>query len=93
VGRYPERARILDWNVIYADYPALVELFEEIFVRRYYPFRPARRTPFVVDCGANVGVSAMFFKTVAPEAEILAFEPEPTAFRLLCDNVARCRGQ
>jgi len=87
VGFLPGHARILDWEVAYADYSASVELFEEIFVRRHYPFRPVRPSPFVVDCGANIGVSAMFFKTLAPQAEILAFEPEPTAFRLLCDNV------
>jgi FkbM family methyltransferase len=40
-----------------------------------------------VDCGANIGVSALFFKTVAPDAEILAFEPEARAFELLTENV------
>jgi FkbM family methyltransferase len=83
----PRRAQMLGWEVAYVDYPAVVGLFEEIFVRRHYPFRPARSAPFVVDCGANIGVSTMFFKTLAPEAEILAFEPEPTAFRLLTQNV------
>jgi FkbM family methyltransferase len=86
-GRYPRHARILGWEVDYVDYPAVVELFEEIFVRRHYPFKPARASPFVVDCGANIGVSAMYFKTLAPQAEILAFEPEPTAFRLLSENI------
>ena len=83
----PARARILDWEVAYADYRALVELFLEIFVRRHCPFRAARSSPFVVDCGANIGVATMFIKTLAPQAEILAFEPEPTAFRLLRQNV------
>jgi FkbM family methyltransferase len=80
-------ARVLDWDVAYVDYRALVELFLEVFVRRHYPFRAAHSSPFVIDCGANIGVATMFFKTLAPQAEILAFEPEPTAFRVLRQNV------
>jgi FkbM family methyltransferase len=86
-GWLPQRARLLDWEMVYVDYAALVTLFEEIFVRRQYPFQPQRAKPFVVDCGANVGVATLYFKTLAPDADVLAFEPEPTAFRLLEENV------
>jgi FkbM family methyltransferase len=87
--RPPLIARIVGNRVAYASYPALVSLFEEIYLRRHYPFRPTEARPLVIDCGANIGIATMFFKAVAPDARVLAFEPEPTAFRLLEDNVMR----
>ena len=42
-----------------------------------------------MDCGANIGMSVMYVKSLAPDAEVLAFEPEPTAFRLLVENMDR----
>jgi FkbM family methyltransferase len=89
LGSSPRRARLLGFDVAYQNFGALVELYEEIFLRRHYPFRPARPSPFVVDCGANIGVATLFFKAVAPDARVLAFEPEPTAYGLLQENVRR----
>lgn len=66
---------------------ALVALFEEIYVRRHYPFSPRRADPYVIDCGANVGVATMFFKTVAPAARVVAFEPLPAAADLYEKNI------
>jgi FkbM family methyltransferase len=88
-GRPPRFARIVGSELAYVDFPDLVRLVEEVYLLRHYPFRPARPDPFIVDCGANIGVATLFFKTLAPGARILAFEPEPTAYRLLCENVAR----
>jgi len=85
----PPIARFAGNRVAYASYPALVSLFEEIYLRRHYPFRSTHAGPLVIDCGANIGIATMFFKAVAPDARVLAFEPEPTAFRLLEDNIAR----
>jgi FkbM family methyltransferase len=87
----PERARLLGLEVAYADYGALVTLYEEVFIRRSYPFRPRRAHPFVVDCGANIGIATLFFKSVAPDAEVLAFEPAPASFALLAENVRHNR--
>jgi FkbM family methyltransferase len=83
----PHRVRVLDWSVAYSDYDAVVHLFEEIFIRHHYPFGARRPRPLVVDCGANIGMSVLYVKSLAPQAEILAFEPEPTAFRLLVENM------
>ena len=62
-----------------------------LYLRRHYPFRPVRARPLVIDCGANIGVATLYFKTVAPEARVIAFEPEPTAYELLRENVERNR--
>jgi FkbM family methyltransferase len=80
-------SRIFGHDVAFADHEALVHLFEEVWLLRHYPFRPTRSDPVVVDCGANIGVATLYFKALAPQARVIAFEPEPTAFRLLTANV------
>jgi FkbM family methyltransferase len=47
------------------------------------------RKPLIVDCGANIGSSALWFSARYPEAHIVAIEPAPANFALLSVN---CRG-
>ena len=47
------------------------------------------KTPLIVDCGANIGASVLWFSARYPEAHIVAIEPEPRNFDLL---EANCRG-
>ncbi|WP_419189814.1 FkbM family methyltransferase [Stieleria marina] len=50
-------------------------------------FTPAGDRPLIVDCGANIGVSVLEWKTRWPQAEIICFEPDPFAFEILQANV------
>jgi len=52
-------------------------------------FTPREEQPLIIDCGANIGVSMLEWKTRWPGAQILCFEPDPFAFRLLEQNVER----
>lgn len=45
----------------------------------------------VLDIGANVGVTALYFSQIFPNAEIFAFEPAPDNFAVLQKNVANCK--
>ncbi|TWU59981.1 31-O-demethyl-FK506 methyltransferase FkbM [Rubripirellula tenax] len=49
-------------------------------------FTPRGERPFIVDCGANIGVSALEWKTRWPTADVLCFEPDPYAFKVLEKN-------
>jgi FkbM family methyltransferase len=51
--------------------------------------RAAVRT--VLDIGANVGVTALYFSQIFPNANIYAFEPAPDNFAVLAKNVANCK--
>ncbi len=42
----------------------------------------------IVDCGANIGCSVLWFATQFPEAQIVAIEPDTANFELLNRNVA-----
>ena len=44
----------------------------------------------VLDIGANVGVTALYFSQVFPNAAVYAFEPAPDNFAVLSKNVANC---
>lgn len=43
--------------------------------------------PFIIDCGANIGISTLYFKYRFPDAEIIAFEPDNKNFDYLQKNV------
>lgn len=41
------------------------------------------RTPLIVDCGANIGASPIWFSRLFPEARVFAIEPEEHNYELL----------
>lgn len=63
-------------------------LLIDVFIRQDYYFPYTAATPFIIDCGANVGFSVAYFKMRFPQAKILAFEPDPENFALLQKNLA-----
>lgn len=44
--------------------------------------------PLIVDCGANIGASALYFAEQFPRARVLALEPQPGNFDILSRNCA-----
>ena len=61
----------------------------EIFFGREYSLRTRLPTsPIVFDCGANIGMSTIWFLSQLPGARVHAFEPEPENFRLLSANLS-----
>lgn len=45
------------------------------------------RTPLVIDCGANNGLSSLFLASLYPQAIVVAIEPSDANFGLLTANV------
>lgn len=60
----------------------------EIFSDEVYRLVARRPKPFIIDCGANVGMSVVHFKNLYPDCTVVAFEPDPTQFQVLQRNVA-----
>lgn len=65
-----------------------VTIYREIFSREIYRFRTARPSPYILDCGANIGISVIYFKKLFPNSNIVCFEPDPITFEALTKNVA-----
>jgi len=68
------------------DVASFLSMYEEIFVHRIYEI-PAD-APRILDLGANIGISAIWFRERYPESRILAVEADPRIFRYLERNVA-----
>lgn len=62
--------------------------FERGLAAHQRALRAAGKTPIIVDCGANIGISAIWFATRFPEAVVVAVEPEPENYALLARNAA-----
>lgn len=49
--------------------------------------RPLAGDPkFIIDAGAHIGLSSVFFASKYPEATVVALEPEPSNFAILLKN-------
>lgn len=62
-------------------------LFNEIFLKGGYYLEPTSAPIRVIDCGANIGVSLLYIKLMAPHAQVLCFEPNPSACNILKKNI------
>jgi FkbM family methyltransferase len=70
----------------FVDSASFLFMYDEIFKSQIYTFKSESETPFIIDCGANIGISIHFFKNLYPDAHILAFEPDPKVFKVLYEN-------
>jgi FkbM family methyltransferase len=69
------------------DKSSFLSAYHEIFEREIYKFETSNPKPRIVDCGANIGLSVLYFKKLYPDATITAFEPDPRALAALRANV------
>ena len=61
---------------------------DEIFVNEVYKFLPDKDQPVIIDCGANIGLSILYFKKISKNSKIIAFEADPLVFKQLENNVS-----
>jgi FkbM family methyltransferase len=85
--RSPVVHSVLGYTIHANDYSTLLFLFREIFLVNSYQFNTQTEQPVILDCGANIGMAVLYFKYLYPQAQITAFEPNPSAFRLLEKNI------
>jgi FkbM family methyltransferase len=62
-------------------------VYNEKFKVNQYKFSTRTTAPLILDCGANIGISVLYFKKLYPRARVIAFEPNPETFKLLEHNV------
>jgi len=73
----------------YVDAPSLRSQYQEIFLEREYDFSSTEPAPLILDCGANIGLSAIRFKQQHPRSHVVAFEADPAIAAVLHDNLTR----
>jgi FkbM family methyltransferase len=65
----------------------VLHTYKEIFENEIYRFSSDSKMPVIIDCGANIGLSAIYFKLLYPNATVAAFEPDNNNFELLKKNI------
>jgi FkbM family methyltransferase len=61
--------------------------YRELFEDEIYKFSSTNQAPLIVDCGANIGLSVLYFKSLFPMARVIAYEPDENNFSVLKENI------
>lgn len=65
-----------------------VSLFRDILLNKEYEWDLPAAPRLIVDAGANIGLSSIFYANRYPHARIICVEPEPCNARMLRKNMA-----
>src|ERR1044071_4676506 len=84
-----ESTDILGRPIELVDSLSFIYMFEEIFEREIYRFNSETESPYVLDCGSNIGLSVIYCKQLYPRARVVAFEADDEIFAVLKRNVER----
>ena len=87
----PTEVTLGRWRFQVPDVASFLSAFGEIFIEHLYRFESQHPDPLIIDVGANVGVSVLYFKTLFPQSRVIAFEPDPAMFAYLKENLQRNR--
>jgi FkbM family methyltransferase len=86
--KYEESSiNFLGKDIKFSDNEAFIGMVNEIFIKKNYMFISQTNSPLILDCGANIGLSTIFFKQIYPKAIIICFEPDPKIYELLKYNL------
>ena len=82
-------SRTADQIFKYNDYDlSFLKRYDEL-LERYERICSLNKKPLIIDCGANIGLSAMHFATTFPKSIVISIEPEANNFSLMKEN---CNG-
>jgi FkbM family methyltransferase len=84
----PVTQRAFGFTLHAPDPQLLLQLMTELFAEGIYYFDCNKAAPRIIDGGANIGLSVLYFKYLYPDAHILAIEPNPAAMVYLKKNIS-----
>jgi FkbM family methyltransferase len=79
--------KLIGMQISSYGYFNLLHQLKEIFLLSEYQISTTNKSPVIIDCGANIGLSILYFKKKCPNSKIFAFEPNPNVFNLLKLNI------
>jgi FkbM family methyltransferase len=83
-----DRVRILGYPLLVGDVDITFQLFIDLFIKGIYHFPSDRNNPAIIDGGAHIGLSILYFKLKYPDSKLIGFEPDPRNYKILCANLA-----
>jgi len=75
-------------NFQLTDSASFLSIYREVFKDEIYGFTCENDRPYIIDAGANIGLSIIYFKQQHPDAEVIAFEADKDTYDVLKANVA-----
>lgn len=78
-----------NYTLIIPDPVSVAYQIKDIFIEQIYSYRSKSETPVIYDCGANIGLSILFFKEIYPNCKIKAFEADKNIFKYLEKNITK----
>lgn len=80
-------SKLLNHKTFFHGGPEYLHGLKEIFIDEIYNQQlPANAS--ILDCGAHIGLSVIYLKSICPSAHIVCFEPDAKNFELLKKNIA-----
>lgn len=79
--------RLMGKKLLVPDSASFLSMYKEIIEKEIYKFYTTSKNPYIIDCGANIGLSIIYFKKIYPNARIIAFEPDKKIFKILKKNI------
>ena len=78
---------LMEFKITSYGYLNLLYQIREIFLFSEYRISNIDKPAIILDCGANIGLSVLYFKKCFPTCKILAFEPNPDVYEILKKNI------
>lgn len=79
--------RIGDYQIAVSNFDSATQMYTDLFVNETHAVSFGSDTPLIYDLGANIGIASLYYKSKYPNATIKSYEPNPTVFRALEENI------
>ena len=83
----PQTIEFLGSKISFGSRVEFLHSIHEIFIDEIYRQNFDKVNPYIIDCGANIGLSIIYMKKLYPNSEIIGFEPDDTNYTYLEKNV------
>lgn len=85
-SKYKIRPRGFKYNIELRTNTTDYAVFLQVFVRNYYAFDIDLKPEIIIDCGANIGLTSIYYSNKYPKAKIIAIEPEKSNYNMMVRN-------
>lgn len=85
--RVAGNASVFGAQVKFPDSYWFLYSIKELFIDEVYKFSSSSKTPYIIDCGSNIGLSIYYFKSRYPDSTVVGFEPDEKLYMLALENL------
>lgn len=85
----PKDCCSVNWDgraIQFAERASFLSNLGEIFVQKFYDFGDFQSCPYIIDCGANIGLASLYWRKRYGEFNGICFEPDPQLVTILESN-------